>query len=146
MTSLFVMFIVSNAKEDISNAADNNNGDDTIEMAVGGQDGMRRSSVLPETSLFFVFDFVGDWDAIFDAADKDNRDTAGQNTPDDQEDTADVVQGKGDNLEMIRTIPLDKFIFSDYLIPTYHRFFHERHHLWRRLVTFCHGFDNECCL
>ena len=106
MTSLFVMFIVSNAKEDISNAADNNNGDDTIEMAVGGQDGMRRSSVLPETSLFFVFDFVGDWDAIFDAADKDNRDTAGQNTPDDQEDTADVVQGKGDNLE----------IFTNYFI------------------------------
>ncbi len=64
--------------------------------------------MLPETSLFFDFDFVGDLDDIFDAADNDNKDTSGKNTANDQEHTVDGVEGKGDTSEMIRMIPLDE--------------------------------------
>ena len=72
---------------------------------------MRWLSVLPETSLLFVFVYVSDLDAIFDAADNDNKDTSGKNTANDQEHTVDAVKGKGDTSETIRTIPLDKLVF-----------------------------------
>ncbi len=62
MTSYFLVFVIGNARDDVFDAANNNNGDDTI-VAVGGWDGIRCLSVLPETSLFVVFDFVGDLDA-----------------------------------------------------------------------------------
>ena len=107
MTSLFLVFDVSDTRDYDFDAANNNDRDGAI-VAIWGWDGMRRLSVLPETSLFFVFDFVGDLDVIFDAADNDNKDTSGKNTANDQEHTVDGVEGKGDTSEMIRMIPLDE--------------------------------------
>ena len=107
MTSLFLVFDVSDTRDYDFDAANNNDRDGAI-VAIWGWDGMRRLSVLPETSLFFVFDFVGDLDVIFDAADNDNKDTSGKNTANDQEHTVDGVEGKGDTSEMTRRIPLNE--------------------------------------
>ena len=54
---------------------------------------------------------VGNLDAIFDTADNDNEDASGKNTTNNQEHTVDAVEVKGDTLETIGTIPLDKLVF-----------------------------------
>ena len=71
-----------------------------------------------------VFIFVGNFDAIFDAADNDNKDAFGKNTAIDQEHTVDAVKVKGDTSETIGTIPMDEFlVFFYYSIQTYHCYF-----------------------
>jgi hypothetical protein len=59
-----------------------------------------------------MFDVVNDRDEVFNTTDNnDGDDAANKKTVDDWEDTVNVVEDNGDNLETNKTLPLDGFRF-----------------------------------
>ena len=104
MTSLFLVFNVGDATDDVFDAANNNDGDDAI-VVVGGQDGACGGYPCLSSSSLAI------WMPLFDAADNNNKDASSKNTANDREHTVDAVKVKGDTLETIGTIPLDKLVF-----------------------------------
>jgi hypothetical protein len=73
---------------------------------------VRWLSGLSRTSLFFKFDVVNDRDEVFNATEDDDGDyKADKKSIDNQEDTVDVVEDNGDNLETNKKLPLDGFRF-----------------------------------
>ena len=139
MTSLFLVFDVGNARDDIFDAANNDDGwfsgltmtslflvfdvgdaRDGVFKAANNDDGDDAVVVIEGQDgmrwlSVLVFIFVGDLDAIFAAADNDNEDASCKNTANDQEHTVDAVEVKGDTSETIGTIPLDELVFFFWL-------------------------------
>jgi hypothetical protein len=58
-----------------------------------------------------MFDVVNKRDDVLDAADNNDGDDANKNSIDDQEDTFDVVEDDGDDLDTNKMLPLDRFVF-----------------------------------
>ncbi len=73
---------------------------------------VRWLSGLSKTSHFLMLVVVNDRDDVFNTTDnKDGDDAADKKSIDDQEDTVNVVEDNGDDLETNKTLPLDGFRF-----------------------------------
>jgi hypothetical protein len=81
-------------------------------------------SGLSKTSLFLMFDVDDERDDVLDTADNDDGDDDNKKSINDWEDTFDVVEDDGDNLDTNKMTPLEGFIFFfDTSTLTYHSFF-----------------------
>ncbi len=70
-----------------------------------------------------MFDIIDERDDILDAVDIDNRDDANKKSIDDWEDTFDVVEDNGDNLDTNKMTPSDGIGFFWHFNPDLPFFF-----------------------
>ncbi len=104
-------------------------------------------SGLSKTSRFLMFDVINKRDDILDAADNDDGDDVDKKSIYDQEDTFDVVEDDGDNLDTNKTTPSAELFYFLTLWPWLTiLFFSCSHLLWGGCVFLCHDFINECFL